>query len=158
VVGYRRGAHGEAALAAYLVPEPGQEIVAEEVSLYARDRLPAQLRPARFVALARVPLTPSGKVDRLALPPADAGPSGATDVPPSPPVEEVLCALCAEVLGHERVGVHDSFFELGGDSLLAMAIVARVRHAFGVALPVAALFDAPTVAGLAKRLPAEPAQ
>ncbi|MEV6929729.1 amino acid adenylation domain-containing protein [Dactylosporangium sp. NPDC051485] len=119
---------------------------------WARVRLPEYLVPAAVVALDRMPLTVAGKVDRRALPAPDfaalAGDGGA----PRTATEEILCGLFGEVLGVAVVGTGDDFFALGGHSLTATALAARVRAVFGAALPVRAVFDAPSVALLAARL------
>jgi acyl carrier protein len=112
--------------------------------------------PGAFVVLERLPQNANGKVDRRALPAPEQG-AGAVYVAPRTPTEEVLSGIYAEVLGLERVGVEESFFELGGHSLLATQVVSRVRQAFGAALPLRAVFEHPTVAGLAALLPADAA-
>ncbi len=106
--------------------------------------------PAAFVVLESLPLTPSGKVDRKALPAPEAGPAETGYVAPRGPVEELLAAIWAEVLRVERVGARDNFFALGGHSLLATQVVSRLRTALGVELPLQRLFATPTVAGLAR--------
>jgi acyl carrier protein len=106
--------------------------------------------PSTFVPLDRLPLTANGKVDRRALPAPAPGRAGeAAYHPPRTPLETAVAEIWAAVLGVERVGVHDDFFALGGHSLQAMRVVARVRGATGVELPMRALFEAHTVAGLA---------
>ncbi|MEU4770246.1 amino acid adenylation domain-containing protein, partial [Actinosynnema sp. NPDC023794] len=134
-------------LVAYVV---GPGLSAEWLRSGLAATLPAHLVPSAFVPLDALPMTPNGKLDRAALPAPGAG---GRSRPPRSPREEVLCGLFAEVLGADRVGVHDSFFDLGGHSLLATRLISRVRAVLGVELPIRALFEAPTVAGLAERLP-----
>jgi acyl carrier protein len=110
--------------------------------------------PAAFVLLERLPLTPNGKIDRRALPaldPAQLSSDPALAMPRSP-VEELLAQVWATVLRVERVGIYDNFFALGGHSLLATQLLAHVRQSLQVELPLRALFDAPTVAGMAAYL------
>jgi acyl carrier protein len=109
------------------------------------------MTPSAFVFLDALPLTPNGKVDRRALPaPDQARPKlEETLVEPRNPIEEALARIWAQVLGLERVGVDDNFFDLGGHSLLATQVISRVREAYQVELSLRSLFDTPTVAGLA---------
>ncbi|HYQ68234.1 non-ribosomal peptide synthetase, partial [Actinophytocola sp.] len=131
--------------------------LATALRAHVRDHLPAYMVPSAFVLLDRLPLLPSGKVDRKALP-APERRLDTTGRPPRTPVEEVLCGLFAEVLQAPAVGVDDDFFALGGHSLLATRLVARVRGVFGVELAVRTVFETPTVAGLATALSTEDTQ
>ncbi|MES1242784.1 MAG: amino acid adenylation domain-containing protein, partial [Acidobacteriota bacterium] len=143
-------------LAAYVVP--GGAVSGRELRGFLADRLPAALVPASFVLLESLPLSAGGKVDRRALAALAPEPDGGEEAfaAPRSPAEEVLAGIWAEVLGADRpVGIHDDFFALGGHSLLATRVISRVRRAFGVELPVRALFEEPTVAGLARRVTEE---
>ncbi|MGW1241725.1 non-ribosomal peptide synthase/polyketide synthase [Streptomyces bobili] len=142
---------GEDRLIGYAAARPGVAVRPAELAAYLRDRLPDYLVPAAFVILDVLPLTPSGKLDRAALPAPDTGPAEAGRAPRTPQ-EQILCELFAEVLGLARVGLDDDFFDLGGHSLLATRLAARVRSVLGVELGLRTLFLAPTVAGLAEAL------
>jgi len=145
--------HGQGAakrLAAYVVPTAGAAPAAAELRAHLVARLPEYMVPAAWMVMEALPLTPSGKVDRRALPePAGAAPE-AGHVPPRTPAERMVAAAWADVLG-VHPGAHDNFFELGGHSLRATQVMARIRRAFGIDLPLRALFESPTVAGLAER-------
>jgi amino acid adenylation domain-containing protein/non-ribosomal peptide synthase protein (TIGR01720 family) len=120
-----------------------------ELRRRAQERLPDYMVPASIMVIDKVPLTGNGKVDRRALPvPAAPHDLEVAHVDPRTGEEEILASVFAELLGAERVGVHESFFDLGGHSLLATQVVSRIRTVFGVDLPLRTLFDAPTVAGL----------
>jgi len=126
--------------------------LAGELRAFLAKRLPDYMLPSAFVALDALPLGPNGKVDRRALPAPDHARPG-LDTPFAAPrnaTEEALAQIWAEVLGLERVGIHDNFFALGGHSLLATQAVVRMRAALRVALPLRSLFEAPTIAGLAQ--------
>lgn len=127
-----------------------------ELRAHLASLLPASMVPNAFVALPALPLTPTGKLDRRALPAPDlpARTATAADLPRTP-VEVGLASIWSEVLGLGTIGVHDSFFELGGHSLLATRVVARVRELLHAELPVRAIFEQPTIAGLATRLEAQ---
>ncbi|MCI0546224.1 MAG: amino acid adenylation domain-containing protein, partial [Candidatus Rokubacteria bacterium] len=123
-----------------------------ELRRYLEERLPEHMVPAMFVLLESLPLTPSGKLDRRALPAPDTGRPmlERSYVAPRTPVEGVLARIWTDVLGLDQVGVHDNFFtELGGHSLLGTQLVSRLRQTFQVELPLRRLFEAPTVAELA---------
>ncbi|HEX9939154.1 MAG TPA: amino acid adenylation domain-containing protein, partial [Longimicrobium sp.] len=148
VVVAREDVLGEKRLVAYVVGEAR----AEALRAHLRRGLPEYMVPSAFVFLDALPLSPSGKVDRKALPAPELASAEDRYVAPRTPTEEVLAGIWAEVLRLERVGVEESFFELGGHSLLATRVVSRVRELFGVELPLRALFEGPTVAELAGRL------
>jgi len=134
LVAYVVGAGGEA-------PDPGK------LRAHIGRSLPDYMVPSAFVVLERLPLTPNGKLDRGALPAPELSARTVWRAPRSPQ-EEMLCALFAELLGLERVGIDDNFFELGGHSLLAMRLISRVRSGLDVELPIRALFEAPNRRGL----------
>ena len=132
-------------------------VTAGELRSAVRERLPDYMVPAAFHFLEALPLTPSGKIDRRSLPDLE-GPAGeeAGAVPPRTPLEEEIAGIWRQVMGVERVGVHDSFFDLGGHSLLAVKLLARIRRRLGRDLPLASLFAGPTIAHLAAAIESEP--
>jgi amino acid adenylation domain-containing protein len=121
-----------------------------ELQDYLRRSLPDYMVPSAFVLMGAWPLTPSGKIDRRALPAPDR--RSESYVPPRTPQEEILCSIFADALSLERIGVEDDFFALGGHSLLATRLVSQVRTSFGVELPLRTLFEAPTVRLLAEHV------
>jgi acyl carrier protein len=142
---------GERRLVAYVAPHAGREAAAVELRAFLKERLPDYLVPAAFVTLAALPLNSSGKVDRRALPSPEASrPALAAEyVPPGTPAEEAVAAIWCEVLGLERVGVDDDFYELGGNSLLLPQVMHRLQRDFQVEVPLRSLAEETTVAGLA---------
>jgi acyl carrier protein len=155
VVLVREDVPGDHRLVAYLVmPEEVRRPVSE-LKTRLRERLPEFMIPWAFVFLDAMPLTPSKKIDRRALPPPDQARRDLAQryVAPRNREEEQLAEIAARLLNLERVGVEDSFFELGGHSLLATQFVSRVREAFQVDLPLRLLFEKPTVGELALEIP-----
>ncbi len=114
--------------------------------------LPDHMVPAGYVGLTRLPLTPSGKIDRKALPDVEGSVQRANYVTPGTQLEQTVAEAMAELLNIERVGLYDNFFDLGGHSLLAVRLVTRLQQATGRELPVRAVFETPTVEGLARAL------
>ncbi|MFJ2264725.1 amino acid adenylation domain-containing protein, partial [Streptomyces sp. NPDC087844] len=146
------GEDADRKLVAHLVPADQAEGIPPVTDLraFAGEHLPGFMIPSVFTELAALPLTANGKIDRAALPAPDAARRQLTGyVAPSSVTEELLAGVWAQVLGLERVGATDDFFELGGQSLLATQVVSRVREVFGAEIPLAALFDHPTVRALA---------
>ena len=146
----REDAPGQKRLVAYVVAAADQAVDAAELRAHVGQSLPDYMVPSAFVVLERLPLTPHGKLDRRALPAPDLTPVVRRG--PRTPQEEILCALFAEVLGLQRVGIDDNFFELGGHSLLATRLISRIRTSLDVEIAIRALFEAPNVEALAKRL------
>jgi acyl carrier protein len=145
----RDAADGGRTLVAYVVA--GVDDAAAELRPWLSERLPGYMVPSAFVAMGALPLTANGKLDAAALP--DPEPAAAAEhVAPRTAAEQVVAEIWAEVLHVDRVGAEDDFFALGGHSLLATQVLSRVEQAFGVKLPVRALFEEPTVAALAARL------
>ncbi|MGH4002580.1 MAG: amino acid adenylation domain-containing protein [Pseudonocardiaceae bacterium] len=133
---------------AYVVAD--ESVDSSQLRAHAADMLPDYMVPAVFVMLDALPLNASGKLDRRALPAPDVSAALATGyVAPRTDTEQTLAEIWAELLRVDRVGVEDNFFALGGDSILSIQVMSRVRVAFGVDLPLRVLFVDPTVAGLA---------
>ena len=142
---------GEQRLVAYLVPTSRTAVTVSALRRSLSDNLPEYMIPSAFVLLDALPLTPAGKVDRRALPvPSLVRPE--LDIPFAPPrtsFEETIAAIWAEILSLDQVGIHDSFLDLGGNSLLATRIISKVFNTFRVEVPLPSFFGAPTVADMA---------
>ncbi len=161
VVVAREETPAEQRLVGYIVPVNPPRVdehgpSARELRAFLGTRVPEYMIPAAFAFLERLPLTPNGKIDHGALPaPEGLRPElGSAFVAPRDELEKRLVRIWEEVLGLERVGIHDDFFELGGHSLLATQVVSRLRDALRVELPLRCLFETPTVAQLAQRVEA----
>ncbi|MEV5243641.1 AMP-binding protein, partial [Streptomyces cinnamoneus] len=134
-------------IVAYLVPTPGQDLNTDAVRTHIADRLPEYMVPSAFVTLDQLPLTANGKLDRKALPAPDFS-TQVTHRAPRNQREETLCTLFADVLGLETIGIDDSFFELGGDSIVSIQLVSRARAA-GLVFTPKDVFQHRTVEALA---------
>lgn len=156
VVTGREDVPGDRRLVAYVIGEQGHEIVPGELRRWLAGRLPAYMLPASFVALDAFPLTGNGKLDRHALPRPETLRShhAASDEGPRTATEKALSAIWADVLGTGTPGPGEDFFELGGHSLAAARVAARIEEDLGVSLPLRAVFESPTLAGLATRVDA----
>jgi amino acid adenylation domain-containing protein len=141
-------------LIAYVVTDTGQSPLPDDLRDFLKRTLPAYMIPYGFVFLASMPLTPNGKVDRHSL----QGSAERIEVtqairtPPRNASEELLASIWSSLLGVTEIGVSDNFFDLGGHSLLATRMLGRILDAFSVSLPLRAVFESPTIAGLAHRL------
>jgi amino acid adenylation domain-containing protein len=137
-------------LVAYVVPHVGRQLTGGELRTHLRTKLPVPMIPSAFVLLDSMPLTVNGKLDRRALPAPeyDRAITESAFVAPRNPMEETVAKIFGEVLGMERVGITDNFFDLGGHSLLATQLLSRIRVAFSIDLPLAEVFRGPTVAQL----------
>ena len=131
-------------LVAYLV---AAEQDAEALKTLLREQLPDYMVPAHLIFLERMPLNPNGKLDRQALPKPDASQAQQDWVAPVTELEQHIAAIWAEILGAERVGLNDHFFEMGGHSLLAMQVVSRLRNLLGREVPLRSLFEQPRLQG-----------
>jgi len=146
--------NGDKHLAAYLVPAAGVTLSIEDLREFLRGKLPDHMVPSVFVVLESLPLSPTGKVDRGALPPSNGARPATTKrfAPPADELELKLTKIWERVLGIRSISVNDNFFELGGHSLLAVRLFAQIEKSFGRNLPLATLFQAPTVKQLARVL------
>jgi len=150
VVVAQHDASGDTRLVAYIVGSRGALSISESRQ-HLRSKLPEYMIPAAFVALDKLPLTPTSKVDRKALPALreQTGGSGKESDTPSTPTEKKLVGIWRELLGIDRVGIRDNFFDLGGHSLLTIRLQSRIENVFGIRIPLAELFRQPKIDGIA---------
>ncbi|MCC5610103.1 amino acid adenylation domain-containing protein [Nostoc sp. CHAB 5834] len=148
VVMAREDLPGNKLLVAYIVLNS----VEAQASLrkFLQTQLPEYMVPSAIIVLEKLPLTPSGKVDRQSLPAPYSQSDREQAIAPRTPTEVTLAKIWTEVLGLEQIGINENFLELGGHSLVATQVVSRIRQAFEISLPLSALFDTPTIAELAK--------
>jgi thioesterase domain-containing protein/acyl carrier protein len=147
VIVVRENQEGDKRIVGYVVPEPDAQVADAELSEYLRARLPDYMVPSAVIALAEIPLTSNGKLDRRALPSED--PNSVVSREPRNAYEEKLCALFSELIGREKVGIDDGFFALGGHSLLATRLSVRIRGEFDIDIPIRTIIRYSTVAELA---------
>ena len=154
VVLAREDSSGDKRLVAYLVLEPDSDVTPKSLRSHLRSRLPEYMLPSAFVRLEAFPLTPNGKIDRVALPAPDPANTLHEELSEDPPTrtQQRVIEILAALLGHEKIGLRDDFFLLGGHSLLAAQLIARVRETFRVELALRMVFDAPTVVALAEEI------
>ncbi len=141
-------------LVGYIVPEPGKQLTSGQVRNYLQEHLPGYMIPSFIVQLETMPLTPSGKIDRKALPRPEITRADVQSeyVAPRNDLEAELAALAAELLGMEPVGIYDNFFELGGHSLMATQFISRIKHRYKVNIQLRRIFETPTIAALAEHI------
>jgi hypothetical protein len=154
VVVARAGPGEELRLVGYVVIRQEQDVSMSELRKFVKGRLPDYMSPAVLMKLEKLPLNPNGKVDRLSLPKPEVRDEEMERryAEPRSDLEKFLAGVWAEVLKVERVGVHDEFFDLGGHSLLATEILAWVREAFDLELPLRIMFEGATIANLARTI------
>ena len=141
---------GEQDLVAYVTAKEGPTLIGSEIRSYAQSRLPGYMVPSYFTVLEQLPLTPDGKLDRTALPdPVSFGLEREPYIAPRTVMEGNIADIWGQLLGLDRVGIHDRFFHLGGNSLLATTALGRIRHQHGVELPLRTMFENLTVAEIA---------
>jgi hypothetical protein len=158
VVSRREDQPGNPRLIGYVVPSTDGELDAADLDalrVALQPHLPDYMIPSAMISLPELPLLPNGKIDRRALPaPGDAGSPAETFEAPRHATEAQIAALWSAVLHVERVGIHDNFFSLGGNSLIATRLTARLRATFHLDMPLRTLFERPTIAELAARIDA----
>jgi iturin family lipopeptide synthetase A len=154
VVIAREDVPGNKRLVAYLVTHPEQTPTITQLRQFFKEKLPEYMIPGAFVFLDTLPLTPNGKVDRRSLPAPDTSHRSLETgfVAPRTPTEEIVASIWSEVLGLQRLSIHDKFFELGGHSLLATQVISRLREVFSIDLPLRSLFETPTVEGMCQAI------
>lgn len=153
VVVAREDSNSHKRLVAYVVQQKEPQIRVKDLRDHVKNKLPDHMVPSHFVLLRELPRTPSGKVERNALPaPDQIQDLERVSANPRTPLEQMLVNIWADLLNVNEIGIHDNFFELGGHSLLAMQLLSRVRSSFQVELPLRTLFEDPTISSLAARI------
>jgi amino acid adenylation domain-containing protein len=151
VVLAREDEPGNKQLVGYLVSRDGDTPTTDDLRGFLKEKLPEYMVPGKFVRMDLLPLTPNGKFDRKALPPPPREiSSGSVGGAPRTDTEKTVAAIWSELLGIDGIGIHDDYFDLGGDSIAAVRLLVRLHEIFGVDFQLAALFDRPTIAGLSE--------
>ena len=151
VVLAREDEPGNKQLVGYLVSHEGGVPDADGLRRFLREKLPEYMVPGKFVSMDSLPLTPNGKFDRKALPPPPREiPGAGAGGTPRTKTEKTVAAIWSELLGISGIGIHDDYFDLGGDSIAAVRLLVRLHDSFGDDFQLAALFDRPTIAGLSE--------
>jgi len=160
VVIAKEASNGDKKLVAYIVLRDGEQGSGQQLRRYAKERMPEYMVPAQVVFMTAFPQTPNKKIDRKALPAPEAGANEneAEFETPATVVERAVAGVWTELLGVQRIGRADNFFDLGGNSLSATQVVSRLREFFGVSLSLASVFDAPTIVEMAALLIANEAR
>jgi acyl-CoA synthetase (AMP-forming)/AMP-acid ligase II/acyl carrier protein len=156
----REDVPGDQRIVAYFIPQPGQQPTAATLRSYLRDKLPEYMVPSNFVQLQTFPLTPNRKVDRKAFPapllvssqPVPAQSTPTPTISPRKTTEQSLIEIWQKVLQIPAVAVTDNFFNLGGNSLMAVTLLGEIRSGLNVDLPLISLFQSPTILGLVKEI------
>ncbi len=148
----REDSAGDKRIVAYVMAAEGERLEPSELRNWLKQRVPEFLVPSAIVPMDAFPLRASGKVNRNAFPAPVYGVADREWLAPRTPVEEMVAEIWADVLKLERIGTNENFFELGGHSLLGTRVISRIRESFGMDVPLRAMFDSPTIAGLAKAI------
>jgi amino acid adenylation domain-containing protein len=151
VVSAREDVSGGQRLVAYIVVN-NQDFNSGELRNFLSSKLPDYMIPHTLMVMEKLPVLPNGKLDRNSLPEPDISAIQSEFIPPQTPTQEIIAKIWAEVLGIEKIGIHDNFLELGGHSLLASLVISRLREALSLELSIASLFAAPTVATFSEQI------
>ena len=151
VVSAREDVSGGQRLVAYIVVN-SQDFNSGELRNFLSSKLPDYMIPHTLMVMEKLPVLPNGKLDRNSLPEPDLSAIQSKFVPPQTPTQEIIAKIWAEVLGIEKIGIHDNFLELGGHSLLASLVISRLREALSIELSIANLFAAPTIATFSEQI------
>ncbi len=151
VVSAREDVSGGQRLVAYIVVN-NQDFNSGELRNFLASKLPDYMIPYTLMVMEKLPILPNGKLDRNSLPEIDISAIKSEFVPPQTPTQEIIANIWSEVLGIEKIGIHDNFLELGGHSLLASLVISRLREALSLEISIASLFAAPTIATFSEQI------